>query len=102
MYNATPILQSSPSTGELGQPMPAMLIFEIRQKHPLAVDKAKHQCVKWEPLEHWMAEHSFDAFEQGLLVHPIYGDPYTGEKADTIGIALGDHTLEVGNGGNSH
>ncbi|KAJ5748021.1 uncharacterized protein N7511_009717 [Penicillium nucicola] len=74
----------------------------VGQKHPLAVDKAKHQCVKWEPLEHWMAEHSFDAFEQGLLVHPIYGDPYTGEKADTIGIALGDHTLEVGNGGHSH
>ncbi|KAJ5419503.1 uncharacterized protein N7487_003053 [Penicillium crustosum] len=72
------------------------------QKHPLAVDKAKHQCVKLEPLEHWMAEHSFDAFEQGLLVHPIYGGPYTGEKADTIGIALGDHTLEVGNGGHSH
>lgn len=53
--------------------MSAMLIFEIRQKHPLAVDKAKHQCVKLEPLEHWMAEHSFGAFEQGLLVHPIYG-----------------------------
>ncbi|KAL4908815.1 hypothetical protein BDW74DRAFT_174047 [Aspergillus multicolor] len=69
------------------------------QTHPLAVDKAEHQCVKWEPLEHWMAEHSFDAFQQGLLVHPLYGDPYTGQKPDTIGIAVGDHPLEAGHEG---
>ncbi|RDW81524.1 oxidase ustYa family protein [Aspergillus mulundensis] len=69
------------------------------QTHPLAVDKAEHQCVKWEPLEGWMAEHSFNAFEQGLLVHPLYGDPYAGQKPDTIGIAVGDHPLEVGHEG---
>ncbi|EED22273.1 conserved hypothetical protein [Talaromyces stipitatus ATCC 10500] len=82
-----------------------------------AVDKGNHQCVSWEPLENWMAEHSFDAFEPGLLMHPIYGenyvnclyvarsletliyylgDPYTGEEPNTIGIALADHPLDEG------
>jgi hypothetical protein len=27
------------------------------------------------------------------------GDPYTGQKHDTIGIAVGDHPLEVGHEG---
>lgn len=43
------------------------------QGSPLASDKAKHTCVAWEPLEHWAAERSFDAFTPGLLVHPTYG-----------------------------
>ncbi|RAL14253.1 uncharacterized protein BO97DRAFT_465902 [Aspergillus homomorphus CBS 101889] len=97
----------------------ARLLYHTgEQKHPLAVDKAKHQRVKWEPLEHWASEHSFDAFQQGLLVHPLFGkdsqrlahlevqnanrvigDPYTGEKPDTIGIAVGDHPLDLGHEG---
>jgi hypothetical protein len=44
------------------------------QGSPLATDKAKHQCVAWQPLEHWAAERSFDAFEPGLLVHPTFGE----------------------------
>ncbi|PWY83790.1 hypothetical protein BO94DRAFT_468662, partial [Aspergillus sclerotioniger CBS 115572] len=31
------------------------------------------QCVVWEKIEQWMAEHSFDPHEPGLLVHPIFG-----------------------------
>lgn len=44
-----------------------------KQKSPLAVDKGKHQCVKWDKLEHWASERAFDAFTPGLLVHPIFG-----------------------------
>jgi len=38
------------------------------------MDKSKHQCVKWEPLEQWAAQRSFDAFSPGLLVHPVFGE----------------------------
>lgn len=34
-------------------------------------------CVSWGPFEEWMAEHSFDPFEPGLLVHPLFGVPQT-------------------------
>ncbi|PFH62854.1 hypothetical protein XA68_11635 [Ophiocordyceps unilateralis] len=41
---------------------------------PVSTDHGKHQCVVWEPIYEWMAEHSFDPFEPGLLVHPTYGE----------------------------
>jgi hypothetical protein len=34
-------------------------------------------CASWEPIKKWMAEHSFDPFEPGLLVHPLFGVPGT-------------------------
>ncbi|KAF2107808.1 hypothetical protein BDV96DRAFT_606088 [Lophiotrema nucula] len=64
------------------------------QPIPLAIDKNKHQCMVWEPLEEWAAERSFDIFTHGLLVHPVLGNPYDGDgKGDAIGIALDDHVL---------
>ena len=36
----------------------------------------------WEPLEHWAAERSFDAFTPGLLVHPTYGEFFSCSKLD--------------------
>ncbi|KAF4627382.1 hypothetical protein G7Y89_g10769 [Cudoniella acicularis] len=56
---------------------------------PVAHDEGKHQCVKWEPIEKWMAERTFDAFEPGLLVHPIFGNPYGEDRmGDKIGIVV--------------
>jgi hypothetical protein len=45
-----------------------------------------------------MADHSFDPFQPGLLVHPIFGVPDT-TKNDS-GPALGAH--ELGQGGLLH
>jgi hypothetical protein len=56
-------------------------------------------CVKWEPFEAWMAEHSFNPSTPGLLIHPLFGVPESirngGEK-----VALGVH--ELGTGGLLH
>ncbi|CAK43888.1 hypothetical protein M747DRAFT_356016 [Aspergillus niger ATCC 13496] len=39
---------------------------------PVASDDGNHQCADWSQVEEWMAERSFDPFEPGLLVHPIF------------------------------
>ncbi|GKZ68231.1 hypothetical protein AnigIFM50267_002859 [Aspergillus niger] len=41
--------------------------------NPVASDDGNHQCADWSQVEEWMAERSFDPFEPGLLVHPIFG-----------------------------
>ncbi|PYH94052.1 hypothetical protein BO71DRAFT_477182 [Aspergillus ellipticus CBS 707.79] len=41
---------------------------------PVAADDGTHQCANWEKVEQWMADRSFDPFEPGLLVHPIFGE----------------------------
>ncbi|QKX55362.1 uncharacterized protein TRUGW13939_02454 [Talaromyces rugulosus] len=48
--------------------------------YPVARDHGKHKCVKWEPLENWMGQRSFDPFEHDLLRHPIYGNPYNSSE----------------------
>ncbi|RDA95408.1 hypothetical protein CP533_3436 [Ophiocordyceps camponoti-saundersi (nom. inval.)] len=69
---------------------------------PVSTDKGKHQCVVWEPIYEWMAEHSFDPFEPGLLVHPTLAqqwlfssslpDPYHPETLEP-----GRNTCHCGN-----
>ncbi|KAI1203434.1 hypothetical protein F5X97DRAFT_340617 [Nemania serpens] len=44
---------------------------------PVSKDVGNRMCVSWGPFEEWMAEHSFDPFEPGLLVHPLFGVPQT-------------------------
>jgi hypothetical protein len=46
-----------------------------------------------------MAEHSFDPFKPGLLVHPVFGIP-GGIKNPGGAVALGVH--ELGHGGLLH
>ncbi|RDA88375.1 hypothetical protein CP532_5556, partial [Ophiocordyceps camponoti-leonardi (nom. inval.)] len=65
---------------------------------PVSTDKGKHQCVVWEPIYEWMAEHSFDPFEPGLLVHPTFGNPY--ENSTDHGHSLG--IAPLGKGGLLH
>ena len=77
--NVTPTRHWSHSTGEPSKISRITVDEDFaevnkRQPHPLAMDRAQHQCVSWEPLEQWMAQHSFDAFEPGLLMHPVYGE----------------------------
>ncbi|KAI1815062.1 hypothetical protein GGS20DRAFT_364073 [Poronia punctata] len=66
---------------------------------PVSKDTGNRMCVKWEPFEGWMAEHSFNPSTPGLLVHPMFGVPQAlregGEK-----VALGVH--ELGTGGLLH
>lgn len=40
---------------------------------PVIVDDGNRTCVAWDKFEGWMAKRSFDPFEPGILVHPIYG-----------------------------
>jgi hypothetical protein len=49
------------------------LISDTSQPYPVAKDEGKHKCIKWEPLENWMGQLSFDPFEPDILIHPIYG-----------------------------
>ena len=46
-----------------------------------------------------MTAHSFDPFEPGLIVHPLFGVPGTTQRNKT-GPALGAH--ELGQGGLLH
>ncbi|KAI0128258.1 hypothetical protein BJ170DRAFT_682055 [Xylariales sp. AK1849] len=54
---------------------------------PVALDWGKHQCVNWESIESWMADHAFDPFEPGLLMHPEFGSPW--ENVDPNAPKLG-------------
>ncbi|KAG9198359.1 hypothetical protein G6514_010202 [Epicoccum nigrum] len=73
------------------------------QGSPLATDKAKHTCVAWEPLEHWAAERSFDAFTPGLLVHPSYGKLFGDDyKGDPLGIVAENYPLSGQHGAVAH
>ncbi|KJZ71683.1 hypothetical protein HIM_08921 [Hirsutella minnesotensis 3608] len=56
---------------------------------PVAQDSGKHQCVVWEDVYDRMAERSFDPFQPGLLVHPIFGNPYTHKNSTGHGKNLG-------------
>ncbi|POR36614.1 Hypothetical protein TPAR_09138 [Tolypocladium paradoxum] len=38
---------------------------------PVATDPGTHQCVVWDPIYEWMASHSFNPSQPGLLIHPI-------------------------------
>lgn len=40
---------------------------------PVAIDDGTHQCAKWEAIEKWTEDRWFDAFQPGLLIHPLYG-----------------------------
>jgi hypothetical protein len=33
----------------------------------------EHECVNWGKLDNWAKEHSFDLFDEKLLVHPTLG-----------------------------
>ncbi|KAI1117594.1 hypothetical protein F5Y14DRAFT_354980 [Nemania sp. NC0429] len=62
---------------------------------PVAKDYGKRMCVSWESFEEWMAEHSFDPLEPGLLVHPLFGIP-EGVKNPGSKVATGIHDLGKG------
>ncbi|KAK4225628.1 hypothetical protein QBC38DRAFT_482361 [Podospora fimiseda] len=47
-----------------------------KHKKPAARDLGEHQCVVWNDIDQWMAKHSFDPLENGILMHPKFGDPY--------------------------
>ncbi|PYI02917.1 hypothetical protein BO78DRAFT_422077 [Aspergillus sclerotiicarbonarius CBS 121057] len=64
---------------------------------PVAPDDGHRQCVVWEKIEQWMAEHSFDPHEHGLLVHPIFGNPYP-ENGTSHNLGA----VELGSGGFLH
>ncbi|XRM42745.1 hypothetical protein ABZX51_005954 [Aspergillus tubingensis] len=64
---------------------------------PVAPDDGHRQCVVWEKIEKWMAEHSFDPHEPGILVHPIFGNPYT-ENGTSHNLGA----VELGGGGLLH
>jgi hypothetical protein len=66
---------------------------------PVSKDIGNRQCVAWEPIEEWMATHSFDPLKPGLLMHPIFGVPDTINPNKTHH-ALGVHDL--GNGSLFH
>lgn len=40
---------------------------------PVAIDDGTHQCAKWEAIEKWTEDRWFDAYQPGLLIHPLYG-----------------------------
>lgn len=63
----------------------------------MSKDIGLRQCVAWEPFEEWMAAHSFNPLEPGLLVHPTFGVPDTIHSTRP---ALGAH--ELGTGGLLH
>ncbi|KAM4064468.1 hypothetical protein HRG_005163 [Hirsutella rhossiliensis] len=72
---------------------------------PVAQDSGKHQCVVWEGVYNWMAERSFSPFEPGVLVHPIFGDPYANDNSTGHGKNLGATPLGKGgllHGGHGH
>lgn len=64
---------------------------------PVSKDIGNRQCVAWEPLEEWMAAHSFNPSAPGMLVHPLFGVP---ETINSSRPALGSH--ELGHGGLLH
>ncbi|KAI8623073.1 hypothetical protein F5Y19DRAFT_459850 [Xylariaceae sp. FL1651] len=66
---------------------------------PVSKDTGNRMCVNWDPFEEWMAEHSFDPFQPGLLVHPVFGIP-EGVRHPGSKVALGVH--ELGTGGLLH
>ncbi|OPB40731.1 hypothetical protein A0O28_0008110 [Trichoderma guizhouense] len=68
---------------------------------PIATDTGKHQCVVWEPIYDWMASRAFNPSQPGLLVHPIFGDPYNQsiEQHHALGITpLGQGGVLHGDG----
>ncbi|OOF98774.1 hypothetical protein ASPCADRAFT_512947 [Aspergillus carbonarius ITEM 5010] len=50
---------------------------------PVAPDDGHRECVVWEKIEQWMAEHSFDPHDPGLLVHPIFANPSDMESSSS-------------------
>ncbi|KAF2162361.1 hypothetical protein M409DRAFT_27366 [Zasmidium cellare ATCC 36951] len=78
---------------------PTLLLYHWGTEHPLplAKDDGKHQCVDWDHLREWVDQRTFNMFEPGLLVHPIYGDPFQGDHVgDKAGISDGESLLHSG------
>lgn len=48
-------------------------MFPARDPKPVSQGLGKHTCVKWDSIFDWMKENSFDPFEPGILMHPIFG-----------------------------
>ena len=40
---------------------------------PISNFTSPHECVNWDRLMEWVEPRSFDAFEEGMLVHPKFG-----------------------------
>ncbi|KAK4166853.1 hypothetical protein QBC43DRAFT_349569 [Cladorrhinum sp. PSN259] len=47
-----------------------------KHRKPAARDLGEHKCVVWDDIDQWMAKHSFDPLQPGVLKHPKFGDPY--------------------------
>ena len=41
--------------------------------HPIGNLTSPHECVNWDRLMEWVVPNSFDAFADGVLVHPTLG-----------------------------
>ncbi|TWU72312.1 hypothetical protein ED733_000059 [Metarhizium rileyi] len=46
--------------------------WEADSPGPVATDAGKHKCVAWDPVYEWMARHSFNPSQPGLLIHPLF------------------------------
>ncbi|MCJ1235864.1 hypothetical protein MMC14_003837 [Varicellaria rhodocarpa] len=50
---------------------------------PISNFTSPHECVNWDRLMEWVEPRSFDAFEEGMLVHPKFGPAFIdGEPAN--------------------
>ncbi|KAK9418930.1 hypothetical protein SUNI508_07702 [Seiridium unicorne] len=56
--------------------------WSAKSPRPVALDWGNHQCVNWDNIEEWMADHAFDPFEPGLLMHPVFGSPYQDDNPE--------------------
>lgn len=51
-----------------------MTIPSVRDPKPVSQGRGKHTCVNWDSIFDWVKENSFDPFEPGILMHPIFGE----------------------------
>ncbi|MCJ1314452.1 hypothetical protein MMC25_008134 [Agyrium rufum] len=64
----------------------------VRQAIPLGSDTGRHECAKWEKLDDWMKERSFNPMEPGYLDHPSLGPAFPDGEGDAVGIIV-DHAM---------
>jgi hypothetical protein len=56
---------------------PLTFHWGTRQEVPVGNFNGKHQCANWDGIENWSQERMFDPFEPGVMVHPVFGKPYS-------------------------
>lgn len=57
---------------------PITMRWGPRQAMPLGNFSSQHTCADWSLIEEWSSKRSLERiFEEGYLIHPVWGEVYT-------------------------